>query len=48
MATVVPITGKVDDPETSTWETLIGLVRSAFSEAILPGFERERARALRR
>lgn len=48
VATVVPITGKVDDPETRTWETLIGLVQNAFFKAVLPGFERERARALRR
>ncbi|HEU4371735.1 MAG TPA: DUF748 domain-containing protein [Methylomirabilota bacterium] len=48
VATVVPIAGRLDDPETSTWEALIGLVQNAFFKAILPGFERERARALRR
>jgi hypothetical protein len=48
VATVVPITGEISDPDTSTWGTLVGLVQNAFFEAILPGFERERARALRR
>jgi hypothetical protein len=47
VATVVPIEGKVQDPEASTWQTLLGLIENAFFEAILPGFERE-ARALRR
>jgi len=46
VATVVPISGPLKNPKTSTWETLIGLVRNAFFEAILPGFER--ARGLRR
>ena len=46
VATVVPISGPLESPKTSTWETLIGLVRNAFIKAILPGFER--ARGLRR
>lgn len=46
VATVVPISGPLENPKASTWETLIGLVRNAFFEAILPGFER--ARGLRR
>jgi hypothetical protein len=48
VATVVPLQGQVRDPKASTWETLVGLVQNAFFEAILPGFERQRARALRR
>jgi hypothetical protein len=47
VATVVPITGEISDPDASTWETLVGLVQNALFKAILPGFERE-ARALRR
>jgi hypothetical protein len=46
VATVVPISGPLENPKASTWETLIGLVRNAFFEAIVPGFER--ARGLRR
>jgi hypothetical protein len=46
VATVVPISGPLEDPKASTWQTLIGLVRNAFVEAILPGFER--ARGVRR
>jgi hypothetical protein len=46
VATVVPISGPLENPKASTWETLIGLVRNAFIKAILPGFER--ARGLRR
>lgn len=46
VATIVPISGPLKNPEAGTWATLIGLVRNAFFEAILPGFER--ARGLRR
>ena len=46
VATVVPLSGPLEDPKASTWSTLIGLVRNAFIKAILPGFER--ARGLRR
>jgi len=46
VATVAPIAGPLENPKASTWETLIGLIRNAFFEAILPGFER--ARAVRR
>ena len=42
VATVVPISGPVDDPDASTWWTLVGLVENAFFKAVLPGFERER------
>jgi hypothetical protein len=48
VATVVPFEGQVKNPRASTWETLVGLVQNAFFRAILPGFERERAQALRR
>ncbi len=41
VATTIPISGKLSNPETSTWETIIGLVQNAFFKAILPGFERE-------
>jgi hypothetical protein len=46
VATVVPLSGPLENPKASTWETLIGLVRNAFIKAILPGFER--ARGIRR
>ena len=46
VATVVPLSGPLENPKASTWATLIGLVRNAFIKAILPGFER--ARGLRR
>lgn len=41
VATNVPIEGELSNPQTSTWETVIGLVQNAFFKAILPGFERE-------
>jgi hypothetical protein len=41
VATEVEISGPLDDPEMSTWEIIVGLVRNAFFQAILPGFERE-------
>ena len=41
VATTIPVTGKLSNPETSTLETIIGLIQNAFFKAILPGFERE-------
>jgi hypothetical protein len=41
VATNVPIEGELSNPQTSTWETVIGLIQNAFFKAILPGFERE-------
>jgi Domain of Unknown Function (DUF748) len=46
VATVVPVSGALENPKASTWETLIGLVQNAFIKAILPGFDR--ARSVRR
>ncbi len=42
VATVAPVSGPLENPEASTWEALIGLIRNAFFKAIVPGFERER------
>jgi len=36
----VDITGKVGNPETSTWQIVTGLIRNAFFKAIMPSFER--------
>ena len=47
VATVTPIDGPLGDAKASTGEALIGLVRNAFFQAILPGFERERSRLRR-
>jgi len=41
VATKVEISGTVENPKTSTWETVVNLVRNAFFKAILPGFERQ-------
>jgi hypothetical protein len=41
VATQVPISGDVEAPQTSTWETVIRLIQNAFFKAILPGFEKE-------
>src|SRR5215813_10211753 len=43
VATVVPISGRVGQPQTRTWEAIGGLLRNAFLRAILPGFEANRA-----
>jgi hypothetical protein len=45
VATVATLSGRVDGTTTNTLEVLGGLIRNAFLDAILPGFERE---ALRR
>jgi hypothetical protein len=41
VATVVPISGRVDRPQVSRWEAVGGLLQNAFLKAIYPGFEPE-------
>lgn len=41
VATVVDISGPLENLDTSTWDTIVGLVSNAFVKAVLPGFERE-------
>ena len=45
VATKADISGKVDNPKTSTWQVIGNLIRNAFFKAILPGFERELGQA---
>jgi hypothetical protein len=42
VATVVPISGPLQNPKAETLETVLGLVQNAFIKAILPGLEKER------
>lgn len=39
VATTVEISGRASNPETSTWELVVGLVENAFVKAIAHGFE---------
>jgi len=48
VATVVPISGPLQNPKAGTLETVLKLVENAFIKAILPGFETESARVVRR
>jgi uncharacterized protein DUF748 len=41
VATQTRVSGDIESPETSTWETVLRLVENAFFKAILPGFEKE-------
>ena len=41
VATQTSISGDIEAPETSTWETVLRLIQNAFFKAILPGFEQE-------
>jgi hypothetical protein len=41
VATRTDIAGPLENPQTSTWQTVINLVKNAFFKAILPGFDRE-------
>lgn len=41
VATVTDLSGRLDQPDTSTWQVLANLVRNAFVKAILPGFDRD-------
>jgi len=40
VATRTDLSGRIESPETSTWEIVVGLVQNAFVRAILPGLER--------
>jgi hypothetical protein len=40
VATKAEVSGPVENPKANTWEMVIDLIRNAFFEAILPGFER--------
>ena len=40
VATKADLSGPVDNPQMSTWETVVTLIRNAFFEAVLPGFEK--------
>jgi hypothetical protein len=42
VATVVPVSGPLQNPKAGTLETVLGLVQNAFIKAILPGLEKER------
>jgi hypothetical protein len=39
MATRFDLSGTVEDPEASTWQIILQLIRNGFFKAILPGFE---------
>jgi hypothetical protein len=41
VATQTDISGRLERPQTSTWEAVLGVLQNAFIRAILPGFERE-------
>ena len=41
VATKTDISGTLENPQTSTWQTVVNLVKNAFFKAFLPGFEKE-------
>jgi hypothetical protein len=41
VATTTRISGRLSNPNTSTWQAVVGLVQNAFFQAILPGLERD-------
>ena len=41
VATTVSVSGKLSNPQTSTLETIGGIIQNAFFKAILPGFEQQ-------
>ena len=45
VATIVDVSGPLKDPDISTLQVIGNLLRNAFVEAILPGFDAERSRA---
>ncbi len=47
VATVADISGRLENPQASTWQALVNLIQNAFFDAILPGFRQEFGRANR-
>jgi hypothetical protein len=41
VATEVNISGKLSNPNVSTWQAIVQFVENGFVEAILPGFDRQ-------
>jgi len=41
VATEIDISGRLDNPKTSTFQAIVNLIQNAFIKAILPGFDRE-------
>jgi hypothetical protein len=41
------VSGKLQNPETGTWEAIGGLIQNAFFKAILPGFEEATGRPVK-
>lgn len=48
VATVTPLRGRVGDASASNWQVVVGLVKNAFFDAILPGFEQQASAVLKR
>lgn len=40
IATEIPFSGTLDKPETSLWDTFIGILKNAFIKALKPGFDK--------
>ncbi len=40
VATDIDLTGRLTSPNTSTWQAIVQVLRNAFIEAIIPGFDR--------
>jgi hypothetical protein len=48
VATTVSVSGKLSNPQTSTWDTIVGLIQNAFFKAISPASSsRRRAKIIR-
>jgi hypothetical protein len=41
VATQVDLAGTLKNPDVSSWQAFVEIVRNAFIEAILPGFDRQ-------
>jgi hypothetical protein len=47
VATKADISGRLENPQASTWQVLMNLIQNAFFQSIVPGFEGEVGRAPR-
>jgi Domain of Unknown Function (DUF748) len=47
VATKTDISGRLENPQASTWQVLVNLIQNAFFQSILPGFEGQGGRSKR-
>ncbi len=45
VGTEVKLSGKLDQPNVSTWQAIVALARNAFAQSMMPGFDQQMRRS---